>query len=98
MGKVMSSARRLILNFNVEDRAMKHLEVNKNVFKAPPKHPGTITIVDERYEKLSAHNPELDKNVDSLGIVAKSLNKGILPEGTEYVSKTTRKLPQTLEV
>ncbi|CAH8509972.1 unnamed protein product [Schistosoma rodhaini] len=94
MGKVMSSARRFILNFNVEDRAMKHLEVNKNVFKAPPKHPGTITIVDERYEKLSAHNPELDKNINSLGIVAKSLNKGILPEGMEYVSKTTRKLPQ----
>ncbi|CAI2727168.1 unnamed protein product [Schistosoma spindalis] len=82
------------MNYNVEDRAMKYLEVNKNVFKAPPKHPGTILMVDERYEKLSAHNPELDKNVNTLGIVAKSLDKGILPEGMEYVSKTTRKLPQ----
>ncbi|CAH8512039.1 unnamed protein product [Schistosoma bovis] len=94
MGKVMSMARRFIINYNVEERAMKYLEVNKNVFKAPPKHPGTVSVVDERYEKLSAHNPELDKNVNSLGIVAKSLNKGILPEGMEYVSKTTRKLPQ----
>ncbi|CAH8480617.1 unnamed protein product [Schistosoma turkestanicum] len=86
----MSSVRRFIINYNVEDRAMKYLEVNKNSSKAPPKHRGSVFVADEQYDKLSSHNPKLNQNVDSLEIVAKSITKGILPEGIEYVSETAR--------
>ncbi|KAK4469911.1 hypothetical protein MN116_007414 [Schistosoma mekongi] len=94
MGVVSSLVRRFVINYNVEDRAIKYLEANKHSFKSSPKHPGTISVTDERYEELSSHNPNLDKNVNSLEVVSRTLTKGILPEGMGYVNETTRKFPK----
>ncbi|TNN19233.1 Peptide chain release factor 1 isoform 1 [Schistosoma japonicum] len=94
MGKVLSSVRRFVTSYNLEDRVIKHLEANKHGLKLPPRHPGTVLVTDEHYEELSMQNPKLDKNVNSLEVVSRTLTKGILPEGIEYVDNTTRKFPK----
>ncbi|CAH8511808.1 unnamed protein product [Heterobilharzia americana] len=96
MGKVLSSFKRIVYNFDLEDRAIRCLEKNKQVNKAAPKHSGTITMVDERYDELLSHNPTLDANINALKVKEKTLTKGILPDGVEYVHKSTRKLPQKI--
>ncbi|CAH8841409.1 unnamed protein product [Trichobilharzia szidati] len=92
--KALSSIKRPFINFDVENRALRHLEKTKDVAKAAPKHPGTAVVVDERYEKLSSHNPKLDADINSFEIKSETITEGILPSGVNYVKNSTRKLPQ----
>ncbi|CAL8098906.1 unnamed protein product [Calicophoron daubneyi] len=96
MGKVMSTVRRFVVNFDVEDRAMKYLEKSKTMARAAPKHPGTKApeLDKTTLDTLFSPNRELDRRVDQFRIQSSPVKDGILPEGYDYVKESTRKLPQ----
>ncbi|CAH8494642.1 unnamed protein product [Dicrocoelium dendriticum] len=99
MGKVVSTIKRAVRNFDVERRAIKYIERSATRPEAAPKHPNTHRPIwsQDAVSKLFQRNPDLDNRVDKLNIRSCPIKKGILPDGTDYVKQSTRRLPQRIE-
>lgn len=78
---------------------MKYIDKSAAQAKAAPKHPNTYRPIwnEDTASKLFSHNPDLDHRVDKLNILSSPIKEGILPDGSDYVKESTRRLPQKIE-
>ncbi|VDN12078.1 unnamed protein product [Dibothriocephalus latus] len=94
MGVAYSASRKAARHWNATQRAIRHIEKCK-----PAKKPLVLNEQSSELEKeLLKRNPELEKRVTSFSIESHGVKDSILPEGFEYVSKSSRKLPQRTDL
>nr|CDS23597.1 Aminotransferase class V pyridoxal phosphate binding site [Echinococcus granulosus] len=97
MGVAVSSAKRAVRNWNATNRALRYLEKTETKRKAD--------LSGLRVEKnsngyemaLVERDAQLEGRVTSFDIISERIKKSILPEGFDYVPKSSRKLPQRFE-
>nr|VZI37938.1 unnamed protein product [Spirometra erinaceieuropaei] len=94
MGVAYSAARKAARHWNATHRAIRHLEKSKHVKKPLILNEHLSEIEKELLER----NPELEKRVTSFSIESRGVKDSILPEGFQYVSKSSRKLPQRTDL
>lgn len=94
MGAAASSARRAVRNWNATNRAIRHLDREA---KAREKAARSLKLTYNQNEAdpiIHAKNDSLENRVHQFDIKSEGIKKNILPEGFDYVPKSTRKLPQ----
>uniref|UniRef100_A0A915EWB8 Prokaryotic-type class I peptide chain release factors domain-containing protein n=1 Tax=Echinococcus canadensis TaxID=519352 RepID=A0A915EWB8_9CEST len=94
MGVVVSSAKRAVRNWNATNRAIRYLEKTETKRKAALSGLRVEKNSNEYEMALVERDAQLEGRVTSFDITNERIKKSILPEGFDYVPKSSRKLPQ----
>ncbi|CDS38335.1 Aminotransferase class V pyridoxal phosphate binding site [Echinococcus multilocularis] len=97
MGVAVSSAKRAVRNWNATNRAIRYLEKTETKRKAALNGLRVEKNSNEYEMTLVERDAQLEGRVTSFDITSERIKKSILPEGFDYVPKSSRKLPQRFE-
>lgn len=94
MGNIAPAFKRAIRKWDATNRAIKYLDKASAKNRTSQNHAIKNAAIYDVNEKLLQRQPELEEKVSSFNITSQVLKKNILPEGFDYVPKSSRKLPQ----